>query len=111
MAHTPASAGNAAPTALDLAAVRERLGLFAHWQLDPQRPALQRSLRFRDFSQAFAFMTRVALAAERHQHHPEWSNVYQRVDIVLTTHDAGGITERDFALAAAIDRLAADFGL
>ena len=82
------------------------------WQKKAEtRDAITKTFHFPAFSQAFAFMTRVALAAERQQHHPEWSNVYQRVDIVLTTHDAGGITERDFALAANIDQLAADFGL
>jgi 4a-hydroxytetrahydrobiopterin dehydratase len=66
--------------------------------------ALHRELRFRDFSEAFAFMTRVAMFAEQRDHHPEWSNVYNRVVIDLQTHDAGGITQRDFELAAAIDR-------
>lgn len=66
---------------------------------------LARSCRFADFSEAFAFMTRVALAAESQDHHPEWSNVWSRVDIALTTHDAGGITERDFRLATAINAL------
>lgn len=110
MADNPAPGSTAAPRALDLAVVRDRLANLPGWQVDPQRPALLRSLRFRDFSQAFAFMTRVALVAERRQHHPEWFNVYQRVDIVLTTHDANGITDRDLAMAADIDRLAADFG-
>ena len=66
--------------------------------------ALHRELRFRDFSEAFAFMTRVAMFAEQHDHHPEWSNVYDRVIIDLRTHDADGITQRDFDLARAIDR-------
>ena len=66
---------------------------------------LARSCRFADFSEAFAFMTRVALAAESQDHHPEWSNVWNRVDIALTTHDAGGITERDFRLAQSINAL------
>ncbi len=71
------------------------------WTLDGEH--LRRSFRFRDFSEAFAFMTRVALLAEKHDHHPEWSNVWNRVDIRLTTHDAGGLTDKDFALAAFID--------
>jgi 4a-hydroxytetrahydrobiopterin dehydratase len=67
---------------------------------------LERELRFADFSEAFGFMTRVALVAERMHHHPEWSNVYDRVRIVLRTHDAGGaVTEKDRALARAIDAL------
>lgn len=67
---------------------------------------LQRDLRFRDFSEAFAFMTRVALIAEKMDHHPEWSNVYNTVHIALSTHSAGGkVTDRDRALAMAIDKL------
>jgi len=66
---------------------------------------LHRELRFGDFSEAFAFMTRVAMLAEQRDHHPEWTNVYATVGIDLTTHAAGGITELDFDLAAAIDRL------
>jgi len=68
--------------------------------------ALRRVFEFDDFSAAFAFMTRVALLAESAQHHPEWSNVYNRVEITLTTHDAGNtVTEADRSLATAIDRL------
>ncbi|OAN48168.1 4a-hydroxytetrahydrobiopterin dehydratase [Paramagnetospirillum marisnigri] len=63
------------------------------------RDAITRSFRFKDFVEAFAFMTKVALAAERMNHHPEWANVWNRVDVTLTTHDAGGVTERDIALA------------
>ncbi len=62
-----------------------------------------RKYRFADFTHAFAFMTRVALLAEKADHHPEWSNVYDRVEVRLTTHDAGGLTARDIALATAID--------
>ncbi len=64
---------------------------------------IERRYQFADFTHAFAFMTRVALLAEKADHHPEWSNVYNKVDIRLTTHDAGGISARDFALAKAID--------
>ena len=67
---------------------------------------LRRSFRFADFSAAWAFMSRVALLAEKQDHHPEWSNVYNRVEIGLTTHDAGGLTARDVRLAEAIDALA-----
>jgi len=71
-----------------------------------EKNALVRSFRFRNFSEAFAFMTRVAILAEKMDHHPEWTNVYNRVDIRLSTHDAGNtITEKDRLLAAAIDRI------
>jgi 4a-hydroxytetrahydrobiopterin dehydratase len=67
---------------------------------------LKRTFTFKDFSEAFAFMTRVAFLAETQQHHPNWSNVYNRVDIVLTTHDAGNlVTEKDRKLARSIDQL------
>ena len=75
------------------------------WALARQDKAISRTIQFADFSQAFAFMTRVALLAEQHDHHPEWSNVYNRVDIALTTHDAGGLSRRDVAMAKAIDAL------
>lgn len=76
------------------------------WTRDGEH--LKRSFRFRDFVDAFGFMARVALLAERADHHPEWFNVYNRVDIALTTHDAGGLSARDVALAKAIDALTAD---
>jgi 4a-hydroxytetrahydrobiopterin dehydratase len=69
---------------------------------------LHRELLFEDFVRAFGFMSQVALLAERSDHHPEWSNVYRRVVIDLTTHDAGGLSQRDFDLAAAIDALQPD---
>ena len=72
---------------------------------DEARDALTRKFVFADFSEAFAFMTRVALLAEKADHHPEWSNVWNRVDILLTTHDAGGLSHRDVAMAEAIDLL------
>lgn len=75
------------------------------WTLRADGLAIERGFRFGDFSEAFAFMTRVALLAERADHHPEWSNVYNRVHIALTTHDAGGLSQRDVALARAIDAL------
>lgn len=75
------------------------------WQV--QEGKLQRQLCFADFSEAFAFMTRVALAAEQLGHHPEWSNVWNRVSIALTTHDAGGLTDLDVSLARRIDAIAA----
>jgi 4a-hydroxytetrahydrobiopterin dehydratase len=81
------------------------------WAEAGERDAIARSFRFADFGEAFAFMTRVALAAEQADHHPEWSNVWNRVDILLTTHDAGGLTERDVALAKRIDAFAASLAL
>ncbi len=75
------------------------------WTLVPDRDAITRAVRFADFSAAWAFMSRVALLAEKHDHHPEWSNVWNRVEIALSTHDAGGLTSKDVALARAIDKL------
>jgi len=81
------------------------------WTVAPGgRPALVRSLRFTDFNLTFAFMTRVALKAETMDHHPEWSNVYNRVDILLTTHDAGGVTDLDLQLAQFINDAATSLG-
>ena len=77
------------------------------WRLRGDGKAIERSLRFADFNEAFGFMTRVALHADKVDHHPEWFNVYNRVDITLTTHDADGLSERDAAMAAAIDGFAA----
>jgi 4a-hydroxytetrahydrobiopterin dehydratase len=83
----------------------EALDALDDWDYDEARDAITRTLTFADFSQAFAFMTRVALLAEKADHHPEWSNVWNRVDILLTTHDAAGLSHRDIDMAAAIDRL------
>ena len=82
------------------------------WKLTTVRgcDALTRDVRFADFSAAWGFMSRVALAAEAANHHPEWSNVYSRVSITLTTHDAGGLSDKDGALARAIDACAAQAG-
>jgi len=80
----------------------ELLPALTGWTLDPARDAIRRTFVFGDFVAAFAFMTRVALLAEKADHHPEWSNVYARVDMLLTTHEAGGLTMRDVELARAI---------
>ena len=69
------------------------------WKKAKDRAAIQKTFKFEDFSAAFAFMTRVALAAERSNHHPEWFNVYNKVEVTLTTHDAGGVTAKDLDLA------------
>jgi len=76
------------------------------WKMSADGKALEKSFRFADFSEAFAFLTRVAMHAEKVDHHPEFTSVWNRVDFRLTTHDAGGVTERDVKLAEAIDRLA-----
>lgn len=75
------------------------------WRLRPDGLAIERTFRFPDFNEAFGFMTRVAMLAERQDHHPEWFNVYSRVEITLTTHDAGGLSQRDVRMAKAIDAL------
>jgi 4a-hydroxytetrahydrobiopterin dehydratase len=85
---------------------RERLSDLSGWNEVEDRDAIAKSFRFADFNAAFAFMTRIAMQAEKMNHHPEWSNVYNRVEIVLTTHDAGGVTERDVTLARFIDQAA-----
>jgi 4a-hydroxytetrahydrobiopterin dehydratase len=77
------------------------------WIWDAGRNGIARSFRFASFRAAFGFMTQVALAAERADHHPEWSNVWNRVDVLLTTHSAGGLTQQDIALARTIDAIAA----
>lgn len=89
------------------AAIAEALTRLEGWVLAEGREAITRNFAFRSFGEAFGFMTRVALAAEKLDHHPEWSNVYRTVSITLATHDAGGLTELDFALARLIDRIAA----
>lgn len=83
----------------------EALEALPDWDFDDARDALTRSFVFADFSEAFAFMARVALLAEKQDHHPEWSNIWNRVDILLTTHDAGGLSARDVAMAESIDAL------
>ena len=77
-----------------------------NWQMVKDRDAIQRSFKFKNFSEAWGFMARVALLAESQDHHPEWFNVYNKVDITLSTHDAGGLSVRDVKLAKAIDGIA-----
>lgn len=85
----------------------DALAHLPQWQAVSGREAIVRTFRFKDFSAAFAFMTRAALKAEQLSHHPEWSNVYGKVEVTLTTHDAGGLTTLDLALAQFLDSLAA----
>ena len=84
---------------------RAALAKLKGWTEVPGRDAIAKTFTFKDFNEAFGFMTRVALVAEKSDHHPEWRNVYKTVEVVLSTHDAGGVTARDIALAEAMDRI------
>ena len=84
----------------------EALTALPGWAYDDGRSGIAKSFKFADFGVAFGFMTRVALAAEKADHHPDWSNVWNRVDILLSTHSEGGVTEKDIALAKAIEAAA-----
>ncbi len=92
------------PPLLHESDVKARLAAHPAWTFDGAR--LHREFRFADFSEAFGFMARAGLAAEKLDHHPEWTNVWNRVAVYLQTHDAGGVTELDFRLAAEMDRIA-----
>src|ERR1700734_1988785 len=81
------------------------------WKEVEGREAIDRTFVFKDFNEAFGFMSRVALVAEKNNHHPEWRNVYKRVEVVPTSHDAGGVTARDVALAKARNAIAAQLGV
>jgi 4a-hydroxytetrahydrobiopterin dehydratase len=85
---------------------RAALAELAGWSDVEGRDAITRTFTFKDFNAAFGFMTRVALEAEKRDHHPEWRNVYKTVEVVLTTHDAGGVTAHDIHLAKAMDGIA-----
>ena len=92
-------------------AERERaMAFLAGWQAVADRDAIWRSYKFPDFNAAFGFMSAVARIAEEMDHHPEWFNVYNRLDVTLTTHDAGGLSHLDTDLAARMDAIAPDFG-
>ncbi len=94
----------ARPRALPAPEIASRLGPLPSWELAGDK--LHRKFKFGDFAEAFGSMAEVAILAEKMDHHPEWSNVYSRVDVHLTTHDAGGLTELDFELAAHMNRIA-----
>lgn len=98
------------PTRLSAAERAAALQELPRWAPVEGRDAIQRRFVFADFRQAFAFMTEVALLAEQLDHHPEWANVWNRVDVTLSTHDAGGLTALDLRLAAAMDAIAARRG-
>lgn len=83
--------------------IERALATLPRWRFDADRRGLAAEFTFADFSGAFAFMTRVALLAEKRDHHPEWSNVWNRVHVLMTTHDAGGVTAADVEFARAID--------
>jgi 4a-hydroxytetrahydrobiopterin dehydratase len=102
---TPEKGENAMPK-LEGEARRKALAELIGWREVSGRDAIAKKFTFKDFNQAFGFMTRVALVAEKLDHHPEWSNVYKTVDVTLSTHDAGGLTEKDVALAKAMDKFA-----
>ena len=95
---------------LDAASIAVRLEELHGWALGRDGAVIENHFVFRDFRQAFGFMTECALAAEKLDHHPEWFNVYKKVDVVLTTHSAGGVTELDFKLAVLMDLAAARNG-
>lgn len=91
---------------MDQGAIKEALEGLPGWSLAAEGDAISRSFIFGNFSEAFAFMTRAALAAEKLDHHPDWSNSYKKVEVRLSTHDAGGLTELDFELAKGMSRFA-----
>ena len=91
---------------LDAQAVADTLKGLDGWELEQGGAAIRREFTFKNFNEAFGFMTRAALAAEKMDHHPEWSNVYKKVEVRLSTHDAGGLTQLDFDLAAKMNRFA-----
>jgi 4a-hydroxytetrahydrobiopterin dehydratase len=93
-------------TKLEGMARKTALAALPEWRETEGRDAITKKFVFKDFNQAFGFMTRVALVAEKMDHHPEWFNVYRTVEVTLSTHDAGGFTEKDVALAKAMDALA-----
>lgn len=87
--------------------IKSELSKLKNWSLSDDSNSIVKNFKFNDFNEAWAFMNRVALLAEKMDHHPEWFNVYNRVDVTLTTHDANGISERDIKMASAMDSYAA----
>ena len=95
---------------LSAEARKEALGGLAGWTETPGREAIGKTFTFKDFNEAFGFMTRAALVAEKMDHHPEWRNVYRTVEVVLSTHDAGGVTALDVELARSMNAIARQLG-
>jgi 4a-hydroxytetrahydrobiopterin dehydratase len=96
------------PRKLDIQSVEGELAKLGGWTLREDGKAIVKTFKFKNFIEAFGFMTQCALAAEKLDHHPEWSNVYSKVDVILSTHDAGGLTELDFKLAQLMDSVVAN---
>ena len=92
---------------LERAAIDDNLAALEGWTLNDGATSIAKTFKFRNFVEAFGFMTESALTAEKFNHHPEWFNVYSHVDVTLSTHDAGGLTDFDFRLAKAMDKAAA----
>lgn len=92
---------------LERAVIDEKLASLDGWTLGGDAKSITKTFKFTNFREAFGFMTESALAAEKFDHHPEWFNVYSRVDVTLTTHNAGGLTEQDFRMGKAMDKAAA----
>ncbi|MBX5134985.1 4a-hydroxytetrahydrobiopterin dehydratase [Rhizobium lentis] len=92
---------------LERAAAEARMAELSGWALNDAASSISKTFKFSNFIEAFGFMTQAAITAEKLNHHPEWFNVYSRVDVTLNTHDAGGLTELDFKLATAMDKVAA----
>lgn len=90
---------------------KSALSALPGWSEVPGREAIAKTFVFRDFNEAFGFMSRAALVAEKRDHHPEWRNVYKTVEVVLATHDAGGVTAKDIELAKAMNAIAAALGV
>ena len=96
---------------LSVEARRAALGELSGWSETPGREAIAKTFIFKDFNEAFGFMARAALVAEKKDHHPEWKNVYKTVEVVLATHDAGGVTRLDIELAKTMNTIARQFGV
>ena len=96
---------------LSAEARKAALAELAGWKEAPGREAIERTFTFKDFNEAFGFMSRAALVAEKNDHHPEWRNVYKTVEVVLATHDAGGVTSKDIELAKAMNAIAKALGV